>query len=132
MVTLTAADREELRDLVVRYASAVDRCEFETIGSLFTLGGVIVTPQGERRGRDQIVAAMRGLARYRATFHLVGQSRFWEDGPAAAGETYCVAHHFAAGSEAVGDHVMFIRYLDTFAHDGEWRFALRELDVVEG
>lgn len=131
-MTLSAADREELHQLVIRYASAVDRREFETIGSLFTSAGVLVAPQGERRGRDQIVAAMRGLTRYRATFHLVGQSRVWEEGPAVAGETYCVAHHFRHGSGAPGDHVMFIRYLDTFAHDGEWRFARRELDVVEG
>ncbi len=127
---LTLDDRQQLTDLVSRYASCVDRRDFAGVGALFTVDAVLVTPGGERSGREDIGAAMRGLERYDRTFHLVGQTRHWREGADTYGETYCVAHHFTGGSGLTSDHVMFIRYDDTFVRADAWQFARRALDVV--
>jgi ketosteroid isomerase-like protein len=127
---LTMAERLALSDLVGRYASLVDARDLGALGGLFTDDAVLLTAAGERRGREEIMDAMRGLERYEATFHLIGQSRHWREGVATFGEAACVAHHWRVRDGVEHDHVMFIRYHDTFAHDGDWRFSRRELEVV--
>ena len=127
---LTVAERLALTDLVGRYASLVDARDLQALGTLFTADAVLVTTGGERRGRDEILDAMRGLERYDTTFHLVGQTRHWRDGDATLGEAACIAHHWRLREGVGRDHIMFIRYHDTFAREGAWRFARRELEVV--
>jgi len=127
---LTLVDRLALTDLAGLYASLVDARDFAALGGLFTDDAVLVTTAGQRRGRDEILDAMRGLERYESTFHVVGQTRHWREGTATFGETACVAHHWRARDGVTRDHVMFIRYHDTFARGARWRFARRELEVV--
>lgn len=137
-VPAQTCDRHLLRDLVLRYAQAGDRRRFEAFRSLFTADGRVVgyagseatgAPRFSLEGADAIVAGMRGLTRYGATFHLVGNQLVEIAGDEASGETYCVAHHF--GDEAdgtVNDLVMYIRYRDRYAREGGvWRFRERVL-----
>jgi len=134
---LSTADSNELERLCRRYASAADDKDFDAMGSLFALEGELITERGTTVGRETITKAFGGLARYDATFHLLGQMEFWLDPPAAgttadgatevSGQVYCIAHHFTAGN----DRVMYIRYHDRYVRSpsGEWQFRQRRLVV---
>jgi len=127
---LSTADRHELSLLAIRYASAVDDRDFATVGALFAADGELMAGAGEpRRGRDAIVAAMRGIERYDSTFHHLGQIHQWvADDGSVRGEVYCIAHHFTASESGTSDRVMYLRYADTFVtEDDRWCFAQRQL-----
>jgi SnoaL-like domain len=109
--TSEVADRQELRELVERYAQNADRRNRPAFGSLFTSDGVMSVPfNGETavpgglevRGREAISDLLLELDK-----------------------TYTRTMHF------VGNHmVMFIRYHDTYVRTAEgWRIARRELGI---
>lgn len=129
---LTEADRRALLDLSHRYASAVDRRDFDGVVELFTPAAELITLGGTRRGHRAIAEALEGLRRYGATFHLLGQIRHWIDAEQVVrGEAYCVAHHFTDTGSGTDDRVLYIRYEDRYEKAaGGWRFARRHLDVV--
>lgn len=133
---MTAADRQELRELVEAYALAADRRDGAAAAALFApdctmsihLDPTSTEPTSVRRGRDEIAAAMELLARWEATHHSISAAEFAIDGDLASGETTCVAHHFTAGR----DEVLFIRYAEDLVRlDGGWRFAHRDLRVIQ-
>jgi uncharacterized protein (TIGR02246 family) len=135
---VTAADRQELRELVERYASAVDRADGSAVASLFSDHGVLAlwmdpssaASTGERRGRDQIASSVDGISRYVATHHTVSSSVATVDGDHAGGETLCTAHHVETTDAGRQDRVLYICYVDAFARtDGTWRFTRREVRV---
>jgi SnoaL-like domain len=133
------ADRIALRALVDGYAQGADRRRPDQVAAQFTPDGVLTIctdPDGEqvraeRRGSDEIAAAMRGLDRYPVTAHHVGQQLldFDADDPdVAQGETYCEAHHWRERDGVTVDRVMWIRYQDTYVRtDGTWLIAHRRL-----
>jgi ketosteroid isomerase-like protein len=131
-------DRSELREVVDRYASAVDRREPAECAALFTEDAILsghdrspdAPPRYERRGRAEITASLSKIARYEVTTHHVGQQLLSVDGDRATGETYCMAHHLSTVDGTRHDRVMSIRYLDTYARvDGRWLIAHRRLVV---
>lgn len=135
-------DRLELRDLVDRYATTVDRGRPDETATLFTEDGQLrifergkPDPVRERVGRRAIADAMKGLGRYDVTLHVIGNHTAVIDGDTATGETYCLAHHVrdVEGPDDTTvpyDYVMHIRYLDRYRRTGEgWRIELRELQV---
>ncbi len=135
---MTVADRLELRELVDRYAQAVDRTDAAGVAALFVEDGTLATwldptsseGTGQRQGRAAIAAAIRGMARYVATHHTVSSASVAVDGDTATGETRCAAHHLEDTPAGRRDTVLYIRYLDTFARDRDgWRFRRREVRV---
>lgn len=136
-----ATDRRELRELVETYAAAVDTADAAAVAALFTAGGALVlfmdpasdAPTGERRGREEIEAALVGLRRYRATHHTISSQVVRPiDADTAGGTTRCVAHHVEPDSDGDGwhDRVLYARYDDEFVRiGGRWLFARRELHV---
>lgn len=132
---LTDGDRRSLSELSHRYASHVDDRDLDALGTLFTDDAVLVSGAGPRVGRAEILTAMRKLDRYDRTFHLVGQVRLWVAPDGVHGETYCEAHHFSRVADGTtSDHILYIRYHDTYALGGSdpegWRFTRRALDIV--
>ena len=124
-------DREEIRDLVMRYLLAIDDRDFRRFGDLFSEGCVLRSPaEGvEVHGREAIVDFFRTvLAGYGPTMHVVHRHLVTleaEDratGVATAhaelsitGTTYCVA----------------LRYYDKYARiEGAWRFADRRYALI--
>jgi uncharacterized protein (TIGR02246 family) len=131
-------DRFALRELVERYAQAVDRGDAAGVAELFTDDGVLATwmepgrdePTGERRGRAAIAAAVDGINRYVATHHTVSSTSAVVSGDTAIGETACVAHHVADDDGEVTDRVLYLNYRDEFRRaDGGWQFRRREVRV---
>lgn len=135
---MTAAERRELHELVERYAQAVDRADGAAVAELFTEDGVLASwmdpstkaSTGENKGRTAITNAVNGLSRYVATHHIISSHSSTVEGAHATGETLCTAHHVLDESGVKTDHVLYIRYLDTFARtSGPWLFSRREVHV---
>jgi len=139
---------EALRALSAAYAAGVDRRDDSLVRSCFTADAELVVrgrdgvrPLPERRlvGRDEISGITTTIARYRRTFHLVGQGRYEIRGDRATGEVYCEAHHHAVDDDGVTtDRVLHIRYQDSYALSDEWLITKRivgvdwSVDVVLG
>ena len=135
---MTAGERRELHELVERYAQAVDRADGDGVAELFSDDGVLATwmdpdtrkPTGENNGRTAIAKAVNGLSRYVATHHTISSHSSTIDGAHATGETLCTAHHVTEDDGGKSDHVLYIRYLDTFVRtSGPWLFSRREVHV---
>lgn len=135
---MTAGERRELHELVERYAQAVDRADGNAVADLFTEDGVLATwmdpatrkATGENKGRAAITKAVKGLDRYVATHHTISSHSSTVDGAHATGETLCTAHHVSEEAGKRSDHVLYIRYLDTFVRaSGPWLFSRREVHV---
>ena len=135
------ADRLAIRALVDRYARAADRVDGAAAAALFTESGALrifergtADPVRERLGREAIATAFAGLSRYEVTLHVVANHLVDLDGDRATGETYCLAHHVRTIGEGAdahpSDHVMAIRYLDSYERTSEgWRIAQRHLQL---
>jgi len=135
---VTAGERRELHELVERYAQAVDRADGAGVAELFEEDGVLATwmdpttrkATGENKGRAAIAKAVNGLSRYAATHHSISSHSSTVDGAHATGETLCTAHHVTDKNGSKEDHVLYIRYLDTFVRaSGPWLFSRREVHV---
>ena len=59
--SLSEQDREQINDLAVKYANAVNKTDATAIAALFTEDGVFVTPAGIVSGREAIEAAYHEL-----------------------------------------------------------------------
>jgi len=80
------------------------------------------------RGHAELREVMGLLRHFSATFHLMANHLCEIAGPAATGETYCVAHHLTEAGGGATDLVMYIRYRDAYERgDGGWRFARRDV-----
>ena len=135
---MTAGERRELHELVERYAQAVDRADGDAVAELFAEDGVLATwmdpstkaSTGENNGRAAIAKAVSGLRRYVATHHTISSHSSTVEGAHATGETLCTAHHVVDDGSGRSDHVLYIRYIDTFARtSGPWLFSRREVHV---
>lgn len=125
-------DRDALRRLVERYATAVDHRDPEGAAGCFLVEGRLrVGDDLPLEGRAAIVSALGRLSRYEVTAHLLGHSNHVVDGDRATGESWCRAHHVYEDAGVRRDWVMAIRYLDRYVRSAEgWRIVDRHL-VVE-
>ncbi|TDC56244.1 nuclear transport factor 2 family protein [Actinomadura sp. KC345] len=144
-MTLGAADRIALGDLVARYALYADRREIDAMAALFTQDAVLVLPDAPGvldpvrafTGRAEITGTLAVLRGIPVTFHaLAGEVFDAGAGPGTAtGEVACVAHHLTErGDGGTSDLVWHCRYTDAYRlEDGIWRIARREqrIDSIE-
>jgi uncharacterized protein (TIGR02246 family) len=135
---VTSAEKRELRDLVERYAQAVDRADADGAAELFTDDGELAVwldpasdaPTGQHRGRAEIAAAIGTITRYVATHHAISSHSSQVESLGASGETLCTAHHVSETRGKRSDRVLYIRYLDHYARRGsDWLISRREVRV---
>jgi ketosteroid isomerase-like protein len=120
----SADDWHAVYDVLVRYAAAIDRQDFEGAGDCFTAdasatyGGIEL-----RGGRPQIVGFLRdAMATTSASTHLVGGVRIRIDGDQADAEQSAVAFRVENGRLLVRG----LRYTDRLRRaDPGWRIANR-------
>lgn len=133
-----SGDLAEVRQLVERYAAAVDRRDPAAAAELFTESGEFelwlepagAAPTVSRHGRAEIAAALSGLDRYRATHHEIANIDIDVSGDTASGWTQCTAHHLEPVADRLVDRVLYLSYAERLARvDGRWRFARRVLRV---
>jgi ketosteroid isomerase-like protein len=135
-----AADRLAIHDLAYRYAAGVDRRDKDLFLSAFHPDATLTIVRNDPDGADQVVVR-RGhgelstipelITRYDKTFHFVGNHHCVVSGDEATGEVYCTAHHLTSEPRGGTDHVMLIRYQDTYRRgsDGQWLIGSRRLVV---
>jgi hypothetical protein len=135
-VSAVGVDEAALGVLAERYANGADRNDTELFVSAFapdaTLEVFMVGSEEIRstyHGHDELRRIPGVLARYRRTFHMVGNRLYEADGDTVRGEVYCMAHHLSDGEGGPSDFVMYIRYLDRYApgEGGEWRIVSRQV-----
>jgi hypothetical protein len=139
-MTLDAADRAALADLVHRYAACIDDRQFDLAAKLFAEDAEIALPDPPsalepvrvHHGRDNIGEALMTVATTIRTQHaIVGE--LYDGGPytgTARGRIACIAHHWIAHHEQVRDVVWHLHYDDEYrCENGPWRIHRRVLTI---
>ena len=132
---LTEADLLELRQLVDRYADAVDRVDETRFLSLFTTEGTLRVQADEGPVENEwagsaLTGSFEPLRPYHRTFHHVGGAVFEGTAEGASGRVHCQAHHYQRTGNGPIDLVMMIIYHDHYRRqDGGWRIAERRVAI---
>lgn len=137
----TLLARQEIADVIYRYARGIDRMDFDLVRSCYHADAY--DDHGSMKGtvEEFIAAAASFLTRWTVTQHFMGNMLIEVDGERARAETYAVAYHRREDAEGNGkDDVMGIRYVDRFERrDGAWKIAhrvvateWRRVDAVKG
>lgn len=125
-----------LRDLVDRYADAVDRRDADGLLSLFTAGGRLTMqsdggPVESEWSGPEVTRSLDAVAGYHRTFHHIGGAVFdlsAED--RATGRVVCLAHHYDRTANGPVDLVMMIRYHDVYLRGADgWLIEERRVAV---
>lgn len=127
-----------LRSVAERYAAGVDRRDAGLFLSAFATDGClqVFNPTGTDQpgrlmeGHEQLARVIPAITRFDATFHQIANTRYDVDGRTATGEVYCAARHLTRSTDGDTDHVMFIRYADTYTTTGDgWVLTDRKVQV---
>lgn len=122
-------DRQDIHDVLMRYARGIDRRDFDLVASCYHPGAA--DDHGRFKGpvEEFIPWVADTLQRFETTMHFLGNVLIEVDGDSARAETYCVAYHRLVGEDV--DSIAGLRYVDRFdRRDGQWRIADRKI-VVE-
>jgi hypothetical protein len=118
-------DRHELRDLTIKYTTAMDDSDWPVLRELFTddaeVAGVV--------GGDEAIALLRSIrSTYGRTIHTAhGQLVEFSDDDHATGMVPSRAELDIKGQTVVCS----MRYYDTYVRDrGSWRFRRRDIKFV--
>jgi hypothetical protein len=125
-----------LRDVVDRYADAVDRRDADALVALFTDEGVLRVqadggPLENEWTGPEVVRSLDVIAGFNRTFHHVGGCVFEAIGEdRAAGRVQCLAHHYERTGNGPVDLVMMIRYHDIYVQRAPgWQIAERRVAI---
>ena len=121
-------DEAAIRRVLVRYARAIDRMDWDLLRSCYHEGAI--DDHGLYRGDvDGFVELLREkLPLDESTLHFLGNQEIEVEGDVAYVETACIARHRrpATGDAPATDYFGFVRYCDRFERrDGDWRIAHR-------
>lgn len=118
-------DRLDAAAVTTRYAQAVDRRDWPTVGSFFGEGSTVVGTRFTAPRESYLEQLESAVERYGRTMHFIGNQVVDVDGDQAEVESYAVAYHFAhADGEA--DLTVGVRYQDELARqDGRWVITRR-------
>jgi 3-phenylpropionate/cinnamic acid dioxygenase small subunit len=125
------ADRIELEDLVIRYANAIDRRDFDALDTVFVADAYIdYRAMGGIEGDYPAVKAWlpQALGSFPAYMHLVGNVEFQIDGDVAAGRVACFNPMLVPDPQGGEAETMFLGlwYVDAYRRTAEgWRITRR-------
>lgn len=118
--------RQKIADVQARYARGIDRCELDTLLSVFwpeATADYGAGPQVATVWARATVAALKGMLR---TQHAVSNLLVEFHSDHARAETYCQAYHELDGADGRREMIVGGRYLDRLEQrGGEWRIAQR-------
>ncbi len=122
-------DRQEITDILMKYARGIDRCDFDMVAGCYHPGAN--DDHGSFKGpvEEFLPWVEVQLQRFDSTMHFLGNVLIELHGDQADVETYCVAYHRLKDSDT--DSIAGLRYIDRFERrSNEWRIADRAI-VVE-
>ena len=118
--------RQKIADVLARYARGIDRCDIETLRSVFWPEAMADYGSGAQVAMawaETTLAALKGMLR---TQHAISNLLIEIQGARARAETYCQAYHELDGAGGRREMVVGGRYLDDLEQrDGEWRILRR-------
>ena len=124
------ADRQAIRDLVTRYACAVDRRDFDTVASCFTPDAETDYTYFAGPIGDVLEKIRAGVSGFAMTMHVLGNHLAEVRGDTATSETYAVCYHRRTGVPDGAQLVVAMRYLDELVRTSTgWRIQRRRATV---
>lgn len=121
---LVLLDKQELQELVLRYARLVDRKDFARLAHLYHPDGRHDHGGMFAGGPTPFIAWLQRSMGDIETQHLVANSLFMVEGDTAKGEIYTVNFHHLPATES--NYVAGGRYLDRYVrYEGRWVFQSR-------
>jgi ketosteroid isomerase-like protein len=116
-------DHQAIKDRLLRYADAVDRRDWATVGATFSDDAVVAGLVVEKPIAPYLEFLETSVEVYAATMHVFSNQLIdLEPGAdTAKATTYAVAYHLEAPETGKEDLVVGLIYHDTFGRrDGEW------------
>ena len=121
-------DRMAIREVLLRYAHAVDRRNLDMVAGCFTPDASYRGSLGDGGIGQALASLKQRMARYDSTMHLIGNQFIELAGDTAKSETYTLAYHRLNGEDEPNVLTVAVRYLDELIRqDGQWRIRAREV-----
>ena len=86
-------DRDEIHDVVMRYAAGVDRRDMEMVRACFAPDLEVEGWGGGFADRDSMITYISGVAIFHTTMHMFGNQYIEVDGDTAHVDTYAMLTH---------------------------------------
>jgi len=137
-MTIDAAERLALSDLVHRYAAGVDDRRFDEVTGLFADDATLSLPDPPRalepttvhRGHSEIVTPVGAVAAVDRTHHAIVGEVYTDEPHGTRGRVSCIAHHWNRRDDQITDVVCNLRYDDEYVRTAAgWRFRSRTLTI---
>jgi hypothetical protein len=131
-MTAELSDREQIREVVLRYCRGVDRLDFDLVRSAYHPDGIDHHTAFTGVIDEYVEWVSVALRRFNGTMHIVGNQLIEINGDAAVSETYGTAVHWGdPPDEPLRNFTSGFRYVDHMQRrDGKWaiaeRWAVRE------
>jgi hypothetical protein len=126
-------DRDEIHDVVMRYADGVDRRDMEQVRDCFAPDLEVEAWGGGFADRDSMIAYISGVAIFHTTMHMFGNQYIEVDGDHAHVDTYAMLTHHRddAGGATRELNISGGRYVeDLTRRDGRWVITRRGGDPI--
>jgi hypothetical protein len=118
----------EIEQVLVRYCTAVDRCDLEMLKAAFWADAVTDYGMGEFNAYSFAEGLVPSLQQMRMTHHAVSNVLVHFDAAVSRAkvQSYCTAFHLMGAENALTEMEVGGRYLDQFEkRDGVWKIASR-------
>jgi hypothetical protein len=125
-------DKEEIRELALRYCRGVDRKDPALLRSLYTRDGIDNHAQIFRGSADEYVEFLESSFQYiQIGAHYVCNHLIELNGDEASGEVYALGYHILPGGDGPPtESFVGVRYLDRYRREDDgWRFGSREVVI---
>ena len=118
------ADRAEIHDVMMRYAAAVDRRDWQLLEDCFVPDLVVLGwGDGKFKNRADLLEFIKGVAYFHTTMHMMGNQFIEVDGDTGAMDTYAMLthHHDGPDGEPLELNMSGNRYVEKVSRrDGRW------------
>jgi hypothetical protein len=122
-------DQNAIRDVIGQYFYSLDRRDFAALGACFTpdVHAEYFCGKAVHAGREAVVEALRAIAQFKFTNHLICNMKIKVDGDRAKADTNAIAYIIVDDGGGKGRVlVRGIEYLDDLVHGPEgWRISRR-------
>jgi hypothetical protein len=118
-------DTDQLRNLLQRYARAVDERDLDALRAVFHADAIIEGFRGTQTV-DEWLAAMAEPRTFPSSMHCIGDPLIELDGDHATVDAYAVVYQLGDAAAGQSDLTLGMHYRDTVERvHGEWRIRHR-------
>jgi ketosteroid isomerase-like protein len=120
-------DKQEIKELVLRYGTAIDRCDYEMLCSVYATDGIDDNGGEPLNGAAYARKVLDMLtAEFDSTSHMIVNTKVKFVDGVGYGQTYYLAWHQLTRPDGGYDMTISGRYIDRFVkEDGQWKIGYR-------